>query len=73
MYGGTVALKGSCCKLCKACMAVWVLGALYMFYPNRDLCDGLSGLSCSEKDKLMVPECFGHELFNSPEARQENL
>lgn len=63
VYSSTIALKGSYCKLCKACMAIWVPGALCVLHPSGDLCDALSGLSCSEKGKLMAPGCFGHELY----------
>jgi len=62
VYSSTIALKGSYYKLCKACMAIWVPGAHYVLYPSRDLCNALSGHSCSEKDKLMTPGFFGHEL-----------
>lgn len=62
VYSSTIALKKSYCKLCRAGMAVWVPRALYELHPSRDLCDALSGLSYSEKDKLMAPGCFGHEL-----------
>lgn len=72
-YSSTIALKGSCWKMCKACMAVWVPGALHVLHPSRDLCDALSCLSCSEKDKLMAPGCFEHKLFNSPGAQTRKI
>lgn len=65
VYSSTIALKGSCWKLCKACMAVWVPEALHVLHLSRDLCDALACLSCFEKDKLMAPGCFEHELCST--------
>lgn len=61
VYSSTIALKGSYCKLCKACMAIWVPGSLCAPSQQRPVWCSFWPFLLWER-QLMAPGCFGHEL-----------